>query len=196
MGRNVGRLGNDLGCVPDRIYRGVSDWEDGVMVKTLPLTRGVVALVDDDVHKELSAFFWQARPSPRKTTSTFYGQTIADTPDGKKTTVRLHQAIMGRKEGYVIDHINGDGLDNRRENLRFATISQNCANKYSNPSSGFRGVYEIKRRKNPWRASIYKDMKIIDLGTYPTREDAARAYDKAAKELHGDFARLNFGDEK
>ena len=122
----------------------------------------------------------------------------------------LHRLIMSRilgrelKRNEIIDHINQNGLDNRRENLRLCTHSQNHANTEKlrgNFSSKFKGVYIRKDREHlGFYASIGsakgpRGVKKQYLGRYPTEEEAARAYDKKAKELFGEFAYLNFPEE-
>ncbi|MHC4389402.1 MAG: HNH endonuclease, partial [Planctomycetota bacterium] len=100
--------------------------------------------------------------------------------------------LINVPEGYVIDHINGDGLDNRKANLRLATVAQNAwnANK-RNPRSGYKGVC-FAGEKRLWRAAIVCNRKRIHLGYFRDRTTAAKAYDTAAKRLHGEFASLNF----
>lgn len=110
--------------------------------------------------------------------------------DGKRT--RLHELILGYKPGFEIDHINGNGLDCRRENLRFATKSQN------------RGNARMRQGKEVWfkgvsvgchggfRARIRVDRREISLGVYTTAVEAAHAYDNAARRYFGEFAALNF----
>lgn len=107
----------------------------------------------------------------------------------------LHQLILGPPpDGHLIDHRNGNGLDNRRRNLRFANNSQNMANarKSSVPkSSRFKGVHWHKCAKK-WCAAVVHHGRRKHLGLFAVEEDAARAYDKAALEHFGEFARLNF----
>lgn len=113
--------------------------------------------------------------------------------NGKGTSKSLHREVMeqalGRKLATreEIDHINGNALDNRRENLRIATRSQNAMNTrmYANNKTGFRGV---RRTKNKYEASITSDGKRYPLGFFDTAEEAHEAYKAKAKELHGEFA--------
>lgn len=156
-------------------------------MKTIPLSRGLVALVDDeDYDAVIRMGSWCATPSAR----TFYALRNARRPDGGPTTLRMHRFLTGWQ---MVDHINGDGLDNRRSNLREATSAQNNANaqmNYNN-TAGYKGVSRVKRSPN-WRACIRISGKTRHLGMFPTAEDAARAYDAAARIVHGEFARLNF----
>jgi hypothetical protein len=95
-----------------------------------------------------------------------------------------------RNSGIYVDHINRNGLDCRKENLRIATNSQNNMNRgmFKNNTSGYRGVH---RKGNMWRAMIYVSGKQIRLGTFKNIKDAASAYNAAAIQYHGEFASLN-----
>ncbi|KQR22910.1 AP2 domain-containing protein [Deinococcus sp. Leaf326] len=112
----------------------------------------------------------------------------------KSKTEYLHRVLFPDAEN--VDHINGDGLDNRRSNLRPCTFAENQRNckRYRNNQSGYKGV-RLVRQQNKWEARICKDKKLRSLGLFPTVEDAAHAYDRAARVLHGEFARLNFPDD-
>ena len=119
-------------------------------------------------------------------------------PDGypvcsyKNKCTQIHRLILLDKEGYYIDHINRNRLDNRRCNLRYATPSQNQMNKKipKNNTSGYRGVSFYKPNKK-WRAKIKIDEKHIHIGYFESILDATKAYNKVAKELFGEFAVLN-----
>lgn len=108
----------------------------------------------------------------------------------------LHHLVVGKPpKGLVVDHINRNKLDNRRANLRFCLQSNNARNKES--TSGYKGVhYQKHNKKNKtgkvWVAQITANYKCNHLGSYKTPEAAARAYDNAAKRLHGEYATLNF----
>lgn len=105
----------------------------------------------------------------------------------------MHRFILDAPHGMEVDHKNGDGLDCRRENMRLATRKQNAFNR-KRPSvntSGFKGVTLVKPT-GKWLAQIEVGGKNMHLGTYESKIEAARAYDKAAIKYHGEFARLNF----
>lgn len=123
----------------------------------------------------------------------------------KGNPIRMHRLIMGDPDGKQIDHINGDGLDNQRKNLRTATASQNNMNrKQHNNQHGFKGIYFYNTRRyynkkttrttNPknWKARIKINRKFIHLGSYSTKEEAAKSYDRATKKYFGEFAHTNF----
>jgi len=104
-------------------------------------------------------------------------------------SISMHVLIFGRQQGKMIDHVDGNKLDNRRQNLRFATASENQFNRgmSSNNTSGYKGVTFVKK-ENKWRARITAYGKTIHLGDFSDRHEAGYAYEKAAKEHHGEFA--------
>lgn len=106
----------------------------------------------------------------------------------------MHREIIDVPENMVCDHINGDRLDNRKANLRPATVSQNVCNspkRAMKARSKYKGL-EWDRVQNKWKARIQVNKRKIYLGSYASETDAAGAYDKAAKKHHGEFANLNF----
>lgn len=118
----------------------------------------------------------------------------------RATTMKMHRLVLGAAVGERVDHVNGDGLDNRRANLRLATAAQNQRNSGSRAgSSRFKGVYwhvGPGGRTPRWRAMIRIDGRRKSLGYFAFEEDAAHAYDEAALEHHGEFAQLNFPERQ
>jgi len=110
---------------------------------------------------------------------------------GKKKTVFMHRVVARTPNNMQTDHVDRNPLNNTEKNLRACTVSQNQRNrgKAANNTSGYKGV---AAHGKGWEAKIKVNNKIHHLGTYATVELAARAYDEAAKQLHGEFARLNF----
>lgn len=162
-------------------------------MKTIPLTQGKVTLVDDDVYVWASKFEWHAQR--QRDGRTFYAaRGVWNTQTQNMRTVRLHREILRAKRGLQGHHINGDGLDNRRENLRIVTNQQNhrgFRHKCVEKSSKYRGVHwhEINKK---WRACIYLNGHQRRLGDFNDQETAARAYDGATREFFGEFACPNF----
>ena len=155
-------------------------------MREIPLTQGKVALVDDGDYDLVSRFKWLAAKAPR----TWYARRV-DYGAGRKKNESMHRLILNAPPDKIVDHINGNGLDNRRENLRLATkIQNNCNTRLRRDNrSGYKGV---KRNALRWIARIRIDRKLIHLGSFATKEDAARAYDNAARQHFGEFAKLNF----
>jgi AP2 domain len=168
-------------------------------MKTVPLygakAAGRVAFVDDEDYDLVMQYRWNVHdPEPKRPGRLRTAYAIANTViDGRRTTVKMHILIMDRP---YIDHMNHNGLDNRRENLRPATWVQNSRNMAptSRGASRYKGVgfHSLNGR---WRARIKTDAGSISLGVYATEEEAARAYDAAARKYYGEFAFLNFPDE-
>lgn len=161
-------------------------------MKEIPLTQGMVALVDDEDYELVSQYRWQALRGRR----TFYAQAKTPRRDGRQTSMSMHRLILGLMGGTLhADHINGDGLDNRRNNLRPATRTQNARNRRLdyNSVSGFKGV-TAGRSGRGWQARIRVGNTLLHLGTFDTPQQAARTYDSKARDLFGEFAWLNFPD--
>ncbi len=116
--------------------------------------------------------------------------------DGCRGRIYMHRSLSGEPEGVHVDHHDQDSLNNRRDNLRVASASQNGCNrpKQADNTTGFKGVKHDKRY-GIWTAHIKINKKSKHLGTFKSPEEAARAYDAKALELFGEFARLNFPRE-
>jgi hypothetical protein len=161
-------------------------------MRSIPLTRGLTALVDDQDFLRLAAFTWHAHKARGRRTAA-RGQFYAARALDHRHRVFMHHDIMGERPGYQIDHRNGNGLDNRRSNLRWATGSQNQQNKAKvGGTSPFKGVYRLRSGPRPWRATITIQGRRLHLGVFKREEDAALAYDAAARQHFGEFAYLNF----
>ena len=154
------------------------------MTKEVPLTQGKLALVDDEDYSRIMIYKWCAV----KGRNAWY----AKRRDGKNI-LYLHRIILDAKPGEECDHINGDGLDNRKSNLRIVTHQQNQHNQRKlNPrSSKYKGVCKRKDRRG-WDAYIQVNYEQIHLGTFDSEEEAAKAYDAKAVEFYGEYARINF----
>ena len=154
-------------------------------MKEIKLTQGKVALVDDEDFEALSQYKWDAA----KNYKTFYAQRNLPRIDGKQVKVSMHCTILGNK---WVDHIDHNGLNNQKSNLRFCTNQQNQMNRrvQENKLSIYRGVsFHKKNRK--WTAGIKINNKSINIGYYDSEIEAARAYNQKAIELFCEFANLN-----
>ena len=153
-------------------------------MKEINLSQGRVTIVDDDDFEEISKHKWNYAQG--------YAKRNIAAGAGKQATLHMHVAIMGKTGGLEIDHVNGNGLDNRRDNLQFVTHAQNLQNKApdKNTSSVYKGVSWNKRIKR-WTSQIMIDKKLRHLGRYENEQAAALAYNNAAIKHFGQYARLN-----
>jgi hypothetical protein len=146
--------------------------------------QGLFATVDAADYKKLSKYKWYAKR---------HGRTVYATCRDKGKVVYMHRMILRPRKGYVVDHIDGNGLNNRRGNLRVCTHQQNQANRGSRGgSSRFVGVY---RKGDQWVAEIRCRGEYFYLGLFDDEVEAAKARDRKAYELHGPYAYLNFPEE-
>lgn len=144
-------------------------------------------LVDEEDYELLKSFKWRIL----KGNTTFYAQTDIRL-NGYTKTVYMHRIITGDISGFDVDHIDGNGLNNQKNNLRVCTRQQNQMNrkKSTGKTSKYKGVY-MKKRDGFFYATIKINKKPIWIGSYKTEQEAALAYDIKAKELFGDYAKLN-----
>lgn len=159
-------------------------------MKEINLTLGKTAILDDDDFAILRKWKWQAIKSKQ----TYYAVRTEYKPS--KRTVYMHKEILSRP-GFQTDHIDHNGLNNTKANLRLATITQNNRNKSKANGKQFKGVYLSStiiagKKYSYWRSKIRYDGNEINLGNFKSEQEAARAYDSAAKKYHGEFASANF----
>jgi len=158
-------------------------------MKKIPLTQGKYAIVDDEDYEVLNQFKWCAK----KSNQTSYAIRGTGPRDNLKR-LYMHSEILPQPQGKEIDHRDGNGLNNTRSNLRFCTRQQNCANKRTNnkkTSSQYKGVCFTDRAK-PWLANISFNNNTKFIGYFYSEINAAKAYDKKARDLFGEFANTNF----
>lgn len=164
-------------------------------MKLIPLTQGKYAQVDDEDFEYLNQWKW------------FYNRTgktdngYAERSSRKSASIRMHRLVMKLDDkNLFIDHINHNGLDNQKHNLRIVTSAQNQFNKNPNKdaASKYKGVYkEIRQNRNSikiyeyWRAKIEFNYKVYHIGYFKNETDAAKAYNDKAIELFGEYACLN-----
>ncbi len=150
----------------------------------IPLTQGKFAIVDAEDYDWLVRYKWYAT----KAKNTFYACRV----EGGKT-IKMHREIMRAPKGLVCDHINHNGLDNRKRNLRLCTHAQNCYNQRGGATgtSKYKGV-SWDKRSSKWSARIRCNGKLYNLGDFDNQMEAAMTYDDKAVELFGEFAWLNF----
>lgn len=151
-------------------------------MKLIELTKGHFAIVDDQDFELLNKLKWQA--SGPKSNNAFYAVS--------RGGIRMHRIIMDCPEDMIVDHINGNGLDNRRSNLRIGTQSLNCVNRKRTPGANLRGA---RKKKNRWQAYIKIHGKQKSLGYFSTEIEAHNAYMAAAAKEYGNWMPLPKGPE-
>lgn len=163
-------------------------------MKKIKLTRGKYALVDDDDFEYLNQWNWCANLSG------YAERAIQISNIGGKKKYKhfyMHREIMKTPKGMQTDHIDGNGFNNQKENLRNCTQIQNSRNmrKHKKSTSKFKGVSWDKLVKK-WRVQIKDEKTTRYIGIFDNELEAAKTYDKAAKKYHGEFANLNFPKKK
>jgi len=160
-------------------------------MKEILLKTGKIAIVDDEDFERANKIKW----GELRGVNTCYARALGMN-SGKATADTLHRFILGNYgNGLLVDHINRNGLDNRKQNLRFCTQKENSRNQVGtkNSTSKFKGVCFDKNR-NKWMSKIRVDYKTLFIGRFKNEIEAAKAYDKAAKIHFKEFAYLNFNE--
>ena len=160
----------------------------GYAFRKIPLTKGKFARVDLADYPRLKKYNWSAVKAP----NTYYAVRYH-----RKKEIRMHRQITNAPAHLVCDHIDHNGLNNTRKNLRLCTLAQNALNQKHRKgcSSRYKGVYYHKRDKT-YHARIYHKGRSYHLGSFKNEKHAAKAYDKKARQLFGRFAHLNFPNTK
>ena len=164
--------------------------EDG-KTAYVKLTQGQVAIIDAEDLEKIGEYRWCASWNAQK--GNYYVSTSITSENGKRTSMMLHRLLKNPEQGMVVDHINNDTRDNRKENLRVCTVSQNAMNKSigKNNTSGHKGVTLLPNGK--FYASTRIDGNTVCIGTYDTYDDAVYNQELVSKKLHGEFFRNDNG---
>lgn len=163
------------------------------MSKLIQLTQGMSAIVDDEDYDSLMQYVWHAGESA----GLWYTRRQISRPEARKqgrtrSQIYMHRVVASAGQGELVDHINGNTLDNRRCNLRLCSSGENARNsRKKRGTSRFKGVSRHNKTKQ-WSVQICTNGTRVHLGQFDSEEDAARAYDAAATQAHGAFAKLNF----
>jgi hypothetical protein len=172
---------------PTLLYRRV---RYGYSFYRMPLSQGQYAIVDADDYPRLSRHKWYAV----KGSKTFYAVRGIVDGHGKRLQFKMHREVLKVPDNMLVDHVNRNGLDNRKANLRPATHTQNMCNRGRSArkrGSKYKGVHWNKSMKK-WRVRIGVNRTRLRIGEFSNEIEAAKAYDRAARKHHKEFAVLNF----
>jgi hypothetical protein len=162
----------------------------GYAFRLIPLTQGKFAIVDPDDYARLSKLKWYAGGRGKL----LYAKHTQKT-NGKIEALLMHREVISVPDNMQVDHINHNGLDNRKANLRPVTPLQNMWNiRRKRGLSGFKGVTWDKREKK-WKVQLPNKCKNVNIGCFDDPVEAAKAYDETVKKYRGQFAVLNFPPE-
>ena len=167
----------------------------GYVFRKIPLTQGKFAIVDPEDYERLAKYKWHLSMSP---TSSYAARWQRCGPGGQRKKIWMHREVIDIPKHMLCDHINGNGLDNRETNIRPATVSQNLYNRpktRAKTRSKYKGL-EWDKVQRKWKVRIQCNGRKIYLGSFSKEIDAAKAYDKKAKTLFGEFASLNLPESK
>lgn len=160
-------------------------------VSLVDLGNGNVAIIDSEDAGRIAQYSWHLAQQPHRPGLQYVAAWAK--PSDKVVKIRMHRLIIDAPDGVLVDHINGNGLDNRKSNIRTCNHSENQRNRgpQRNSVSQYKGV-SLCRATGRWRCRIQVDGKDIWIGRFDTESEAAHAYDAAARIHHGAFAYLNF----
>ncbi len=166
-------------------------------MREIEASRNMIVIIDDADYDNLSQHKWHISESKSRYSSRLYAATRIAGHDGKRVKVSMHRMIMGFPPGMDVDHINHNGLDNTRSNLRICTRSENLMNQW--PRTSYKGKPVSSKHKGvswskqhgKWEAGIGVGGKYIHLGLFPAEEIAAAAYAEASGKYHAAFSRLH-----
>ena len=155
----------------------------------IPLTNGGFVFVDDSDYEKVNKLKWRKV----KDRNRYYAVSTTVKNKNTRTYLKLHRYILNAPDGILVDHNNGNGLDDRRQNIRLCNESQNNFNRelLRNNTTGMTGIYYMKKGNKRWWAYIWHNSKRHGLGCYFTKEDAIIARIEAEKKYFGEFSKYN-----
>jgi hypothetical protein len=142
-----------------------------ILIKIIPLTKGYEAMIDDEDYEMLNKHKWCVNVNR----NAIYARRGSPRCKGKQDEIKMHSVIMKAPKGVQCDHIDGNGLNNQKYNLRLVTNRQNCMNRHQTTTSRYPGV-TWNKRSGVWNAQAQVNGKHKHLGTFRTEEDAYKAY--------------------
>jgi len=152
----------------------------------VPLTKGFTAIIDANDVGKVDSWNWTAVVKPH----TVYAQRTVKAEDGKRASVKMHRVLLNAPDGCEVDHADGNGLNNKKSNIRIADAFGNRQNRAvpKSNTSGLKGAF-FHKRDNKWMSKIVANGRSIFLGYFPDKESAHAAYQEGSKKYHGEFSR-------